>query len=318
MSPKPWKLAAVRLVSSAFILGPLVATAAVACDGPRGGGITINKPVTINKSVNIYKPTTINKEINIYKPVTINKNVEINKTINNSKYIDASKNIVINKNITINKGGSGGGSADASAWAQAWASASAQASASAAVNMVIYNGSNEYVTVNNRGAASTMGAIETSGRCEMQEASVIKSIHAVCIAPDGRELPASHMIGDTWVDTGFEDEILRCIPGARLKIVVGEVTQSDQGMAATYSAGQTIECAENEALRHFKGGMLKCVPKVAVKDCTERTNLRRWGTGDLFFTYRTTVCVAPSRTVQASQRELELTGMSLDGGVGDQ
>jgi len=62
--------------------------------------------------------------------------------------------------------------------------------------------------------------------------------------------------------------------------------------------------------------MLKCVAKVPVKDCTERTNLRRWGTGDMFFSFRTRVCVPPKTA--AVQRELELTGMNLNGGVGEQ
>ncbi len=168
--------------------------------------------------------------------------------------------------------------------------------------------------MNNHVGGGDLGAVETTGRCEMQEASVVKAIHAVCVAPDGREFPASHMVGDTWIDSGMEGEILRCIPGAHLKVVIGDVMQSDQGMAGLYASGQTIECTEGEALRHFKDGMLKCVAKVPVKDCTERTNLRRWGTGDMFFTYRSTVCVAP-RVAQV-RRELDVTGMSLEGGVG--
>ena len=289
--------------------------------------VNIYKPTTINKDVNIYKPVTINKDVNIYKPITIEKNIEINKNIDNSKYIDASKNITINKNIEINKqiiinkGGSGGGegSAEASSWAQAWAQASAQssaqASAQASANVVVYNGYNEYVTVNNRTGGGEIGAIQTTGQCEMQEANVVKAIHGVCISPDGREFPASHMVGETWLDSSLEGEILRCIPGAHLKIVIGDVLQSDQGLAGTYSSGQALECTEGEALRHFKDGMLKCAPKVWVKDCTERTNLRRWGTADMFFTFRSTVCVTTHTASVA--KELELTGMSLSGGVGE-
>jgi hypothetical protein len=347
MSPRPWKLASAALVSTALVIAPFESAAAgnyshpasngaggkLACAG--GGGVVINKPVTIfkptnisnnvnvykptviNKNVNIYKPTTIDNSVNINKPVTINKDIQINKTIDASKNITIYKNIEINKNIVINKGGSGG--AEASAWAQAWAQASAQAQASASVNnnVVIYGGGyNEYVTVNNRGGGD-IGQVQATGQCEMQEASVVKAIHGVCISPDGREFPASHMVGDTWIDSGLEGEILRCIPGAHLKIVIGEVLQSDQGLAGTYASGQAIECAENEALRHFKDGMLKCAPKVSVKDCTERTNLRRWGTGDMFFTFRSTVCVSTAHTA-AMQRELDVTGMSLSGGVGDQ
>ncbi len=52
-----------------------------------------------------------------------------------------------------------------------------------------------------------------------------------------------------------------------------------------------------------------------MKDCTERTNLRKWGTGDMFFAYRAQVCVAPAREAAASAQDV--SGMSLEGGVGD-
>ncbi|MEO8300884.1 MAG: hypothetical protein ABI608_03775, partial [Rhizomicrobium sp.] len=94
---------------------------------------------------------------------------------------------------------------------------------------------------------------------------------------------------------------------------------------------------------HFKDGMLKCAVARKVPDCTERTNLRKWGTGDMFFTYVTRVCleqrremvggtsqVSPSYSYQmspeqrnsaaaaaaAKARELRLSGMALYGGVG--
>lgn len=339
MSPRSWKLATAALVTTA--LGAFPAAEACNTSGGGGGKVTINKPVTINKNVNIYKPTTINKSVNVYKPVTINKDINIykpvtiNKDINITKNIDASKNITINKNIeinksiVINKGGSS--SAEASAWAAAFASASANSSASAYAsagggntNIVVYGGGyNEYVTVNNR--TSEIGAISVSAeqaaanQCDMQEATVVKSVHAVCVAPDGHEFPASHMVGDTWVDSGMESEVLRCIPGAHLKVTLGDVLQTDQGLAGTYASGKTLECGPGEALRHFKDGMLKCVAKVPVKDCTERTNLRRWGSGDLFFSFRTTVCVPSKKTTTtAKAREIELNGLTLNGGVGEQ
>ena len=37
--------------------------------------------------------------------------------------------------------------------------------------------------------------------------------------------------------------------------------------------------------------MLKCAPAVQVVDCTERTNLRKYGTGDMFFSYVAQVCL---------------------------
>ncbi len=79
--------------------------------------------------------------------------------------------------------------------------------------------------------------------------------------------------------------------------------------------------------------MLKCAPAVPVPDCTERTNLRRYGTGDMFFSYRAKVCIAGSESVASSSQSssrrsvtyvrrsssaaaITLGNMPLDGGVG--
>jgi hypothetical protein len=245
------------------------------CKGGGGGGGII----IINKPINIYKPVTINNDINI------------------------SKNITINKSIVINKGNT-----DVSAQAFAFAGASAQASS--------YVGGGSYIEeASVSKGADLIGVSHASEVCEDQNATVVKAIHAVCMAPDGREFPASHMLADTWVESSYEGEIARCIPGAYVKVVIGDVLQSDQGMAGTYDHGQTLVCAEHEALRHYKDGMLKCAPAVPVKDCTERTNLRKYGTGDLFFSYRSKVCATPAREASRS-RELDLSGMTLQGGVG--
>jgi hypothetical protein len=123
------------------------------------------------------------------------------------------------------------------------------------------------------------------------------------------------MTSETFVDSSYEGEIARCIPGAHLKITIGDVVPSDQGMAGTYEHGATLICGDHEAVRHYKNGMLKCEAAVPVKDCTERTNLRKYGTGDMFFSYRTQVCATPAR--QASRSAVEVTGMTLEGGVGD-
>ena len=233
---------------------------------------------------------TINKWINIYKPVTITNNINI------------WKNIEINKSIVINKG-------DTDVSAEAFSFASAQASARATSG-----GGGYYQEVNVNRSGGIIGQAESSETCEMQDATVIKAIHAVCVAPDGREFPASHMLPDTWVEASYEGEIARCIPGAYVKVVLGDVVQSDQGMAGTYQHGQTLVCAEHEAVRHYKDGMLKCAAVLPVKDCTERTNLRKYGTGDMFFSYRSNVCATPAR--ESRTRTIELTGMSLEGGVG--
>lgn len=298
------------------------------------GGISIFKPVSINKNINISKNIAINKNINVFKPVNINKNIAINKNINVvkninankniniNKVINANKNININKNIVINKGG-GGGSAEASAMAAAFASAMASANASVTVNnnagasagagasVAYYSNSYSDMKIVNKGGS--MGAVHVQQHCQMQYASVIKAIHAVCVAANGMEFPASHMIPDTWISASYEGEVARCIPGAYIKATIGDVVQSSQGMAGTYQNGTVLKCGLHESLNHYKNGMLKCAPEVPVPDCTERTNLRRYGTGDLFFTFRAKVCVAPPARIDAS-----ITGMSLDGGVGDE
>ncbi|HWA88468.1 MAG TPA: hypothetical protein VG889_00425 [Rhizomicrobium sp.] len=229
--------------------------------------------------------------------LVINKNININKNLNLNKNINVNKVVVINKiNVQV----------------AAFAQAMAQANASAGAQVIVYGGgSYEYVNVRNN---SEVGAVAAaSGRCEMQEATVVKSIHAVCVASDGREFPASHMTGDTWLDATYEGEIARCIAGSHLKIVIGDVVQSDQGMAGLYSKGVILQCGEHEAVRHFKDGMLKCTPEVAVPDCTERTNLRKYGTGDMFFSYRSRVCAET-----AARDDVQIDNSALSGGgVGD-
>jgi hypothetical protein len=267
--------------------------------GHGGGVVIINKPITITKSVSIWKPVTINKDVNIWNNVDIQKNVTINKNVN------------IQKSVVINKSDS------SSAVAEAFAFAGARAEASAGGNVYYGSYSEENVTYNYRGgevAAAAEGSEEQA--CTMQEASVIKAIHAVCLAPDGHEFPASHMQPETFIESSYEGEIARCIPGARLKLVIGDVLQSDQGMAGTYQSGDVLYCAEHEAVRHYKDGMLKCERAVPVPDCTERTNLRKYGTGDMFFTFRRTVCAMPARTARQQTHSVEVSGMSMEGGVG--
>jgi hypothetical protein len=258
-----------------------------------GGGST----VIIYKPVNIYKPVTINTNVDIWKNIDIQNNVNINKNIN------------IEKNITINNGGSASATATASAFASAISNTGATANAGA-----VYYGSYSEENVVYNGVGGEIGNINAAQACEMQEATVVKAIHAVCVAADGREFPASHMVPETFIDSSYEGEIARCIPGARIKLVIGDVVQSDQGMAGTYEHGAVLICGEHEAVRHYKDGMLKCERAVPVKDCTERTNLRKYGTGDMFFSFRGQVCATPARAAMA--QPVEVTGLSLEGGVG--
>lgn len=268
-------------------------TGGVTSGGGKSAGVTIIKPVTINKNINV------NTNININKNVNVNNNVNINKNIN------------INKTIIINKGDSGSG-AEAEAEAGAWASAQSKSDS----NAQAVSGSSSYsdTTVNNYGGAGGAVAVAAEEACHVQEASVVKAIHVVCVA-GGQQFAASHMVGDTWISAAYEGEVARCIPGATIKAIIGDVLQSDQGMAGTYSNGQVLTCGVHEALRHYKDGMLKCAPAVAVPDCTERTNLRRYGTGDMFFSYRAQVCVKGGESHEARASDLDLSGMSLEGGV---
>jgi hypothetical protein len=312
---RPIKRLAAALTGAALVFAPLQPALAGGGGGGHGGG---GMPGCHDngggggKTVNVYKPVVVNKNINIFKPIVINKNIDINKNVN------INKNVIINKNIVINKV-----SAFASAEASAFASAAAGANAGAAAQTIVYSGSYQIINYNNKvgGSIAIAAAAAAAGACHMQWATVVKAIHAVCVSAEGREYPASHMVGDTWLESGYEGEVARCIPGSRLKVIVGEVLQSDQGLAGTYDKGQVLMCGEHEALRHFKDGMVKCAPAIPVPDCTERTNLRRWGTGDFFFSYRAEVCVTDTRTSASGTAsvaaEAEVGGMSLDGGVGD-
>ncbi len=316
------------LVSAAIMGSPLASEAGgVSHIGTYGGGMSHVPPVStcapgpshpsrpIDNSIHVYKPTTINNNINVYKPVTVNKTIDvtnnidnsktinITKNIDNSKTIDNSKNISINKSIVINKGGD-----NISVTAEAMAQASANASASSNAN--VFSGANaganagtvvmggggwapEAPTAFVGGDIGTLSVVTAPVRqqCTIQEATVVKAIHAVCVSADEHEFPASHMLGDTWITSGYEGEVARCIPGSHLKISVGKVIQSAEGMAAGTSSGQVLICDAHEALRHYKDGLLKCAPAVPVPDCTERTNLRKYGTADMFFSYRAQVCL---------------------------
>jgi hypothetical protein len=327
---------------------------------------TVNKYTDNSKNTNVTNNYTKNidnsKNYNITRNIDNSKNYNITKNINNSKYIDNSKNTNITKNININSNNS---SSDATAIAAAVAAAVAAASSKSSASVVVNNngnttpgGGSTIIGVNAAAAAAAGAAVgggggayisdqqmyqggniavavDTSGasqQCVFQEATVVKAIHAECVSADGHSFPASHMVGATWLDASYEGEVMRCIPGSTLKVTVGEVVQSDQGMASSFTNGQQLNCGQHEALRHFKDGMLKCAIEVPVPDCTERTNLRRWGTGDMFFSYRTRVCAQTHREYsQISQQqesttsesssesgsgEMVLKGMQLDGGIG--
>ena len=308
-----------------------------------GGGVSITKPASVINKINVYKPVDINTNINVNKNIDASKNINIDKSlsitknidnskninintnIDNSKTIDDSKNISINKSIVINKGSS---EADAAALAAAIAQSSASASvtfngagalssAGASAGGTAFVGGSSYAETPSMNIGGDLGniAVEIAApvaaprQCVEQDVTVIKAIHALCVSADHHEFPASHMVADTWIEASYEGEVARCIPGSHLKVNIGQVLQSSEGLAATQSSGQVLECADHEALRHYKDGMLKCAPAVKVPDCTERTSLRRYGTNDMFFTYRTRACL---ETRGPSPQASALGGMSRE------
>jgi hypothetical protein len=216
--------------------------------------------------------------------------------INITKILNFNKNININKNIVIAKSNS--------------ISIAVAGAASGAAGFASSGSYAENVNVNRGGESA---AVSTEETCEMQEGSVVKAIHAMCVSAEGREFPASHMLPETWIDTSYEGEVARCIAGSTVRVVIGDVVETDQGIAGTYDSGEVLACGRGEALWHYKNGMVKCAPAMPVKDCTERTNLRKYGTGDMFFSYRTRVC---ARRI-ARSRSVDVSSVSWDGGVGD-
>lgn len=291
--------------------------------------INENKNININNNINENKNININKNINNSKNININKNIVINKGSSESEAIalalaEAVAAAAASSNSSAsatggNASATGGnvsvnfsGSATANASSNSAANAAANAAASTFSNSASFNnnaffgavGASSYVAeapgfvapgeINvNVSPAEVVAA--SSQVCTYQEATVIKAIHAICVSEDHHEFPASHMLGDTWINAGYEGEIARCLPGSSLKVTVGSVIQSTQGAAVSNARGETLICAPHEALRHFKDGVLKCAPAMPVPDCTERTNLRKFGTGDMFFSYVTKVCLETGR-----------------------
>ena len=296
--------------------------------------INVYKPTTINNNLNVYQPVSVNNNINIYKPVTIDNNVDItnninaskdiainkpisiNTTIDNSKNIDASKNIEINKSVVINKGVNiSQSSSKSESISVAAAIAEAGANSGATTSSSSFSGGGGIVLdtpisfaggdIGSISAESAATSAATPQQCTFVDTTIVKAIHAVCVSADNHEFPASHMVPDTWINSGYEGEIARCIPGAHLKVTVGKVVQSSEGLATGYSSGQVLECAAHEAVRHYKDGMLKCVPAESVPDCTERTNLRKIWYGRHVFHLSREDMPANSRRIRRQCRQSE-------------
>lgn len=211
-------------------------------------------------------------------------------------------------------GGHHGGHGGARASAEAHASAEATVIVNNNVENNVYmkGGSSTFYYINR--TPTPLGSLNVeTGRWELREGTVVKALRAVCVAADGTEHPASRVDDNTWLDIGYEGELYRCIEGTHLRVTIGAVVESEKGMAAVFDGGETLECGAREALGHWKGGMIKCVPRKEMPECTERRLLRKNGAGDIFFTMRMEVRV---RVDEAVEDGMDLSGMYLDGGVG--
>jgi hypothetical protein len=266
------------------------------------GGYCPPKPPP-GTTINIHKP------VRIYKPVRINNSVRINKNI------VINKPIRINKTIIINKGG-----VDAEAVARAAASARSDSTA-----IAVASGGSAIVDVA-APATGDFGSVAVDMPCVDQWAIVVKAIHAECVSRTGTRHPATRMRPETWVDSTMNAEIYRCLAGSHLYVKIGDVVDSREGMAGVYEGAQVLECAPGQALRHYRDGTVKCAVAERLTDCVERRNMRRYGIGDLFFSYRAKVCArvswsasqsrAASASASATATEVEVEG-SFSGGVGE-
>lgn len=259
---------------------------------PPGGGWCPPKPP--GTTINIHKPVRIWKQVNIRNVVRINKRININKPIN------------INKTIIINKG-----NFDVEAVARA--AASAQSSSQA---IAVASGGSAIVDVA-APRGGDFGAVAVDQPCVEQWAVLVRAIRAECVGRTGNRHPATRMRPETWLDSTVNAEIYRCLAGSYLQVKIGDVVDSQQGMAGVFEGAQEITCAPGQALRHYRDGTVKCAVAERLTDCTERQNMRRYGLGDIFFTYRAKVCArVASYSAARAGTEVEVEG-SFTGGVGE-
>ena len=270
--------------------------------GPKGGYCPPKPSVNIHKPVRIYKPIRINNSVRINKNIVINKPIRINKTI------------IINK---------GNVDAEAVARAAAWSRSDSSA-------IAVASGGSAIVDVA-APATGDFGSVAVDMPCVDQWAIVVKAIHAVCVSRSGTTHPATRMRPETWVDSTMNAEIYRCLAGSYLRVKIGDVVDSQQGMAGVYEGAQVLECKPGQALRHYRDGTVKCAVAERLSDCVERRNMRRYGIGDVFFSYRAKICArvswrassatasssaSYSASTSATATEVEVEG-SFSGGVGE-
>jgi len=319
-----------------------------------------SKNINIEKNINNSKNIDNSKNIHVEKNIDASRNIHIEKNVNIDKSITIVKNS-FNKggkkngngdgdqdqgqnqnqsqeqsqsqtvNVFTDGGGDGNGNGDSNARSIARAVlqtyVDSVADAMTGAEAQVFGGGSSFTTVVNKtdiiGGAAASAEAYVEEECVEQWGTVVKAIRAVCVDRSGRAHPAARMRPETFLDSSYGGEIYRCLEGAHLKVALGDVVESTEGMAGIYDGAQTFECRAGEALRHFKGGLVKCAAQIKVKECTERSNLRQYGVGDIFFSFEAKICAWSKREAghrgkgeYARRSELNLSGMSLTGGVG--
>jgi hypothetical protein len=146
-----------------------------------------------------------------------------------------------------------------------------------------------------------------------------RPVQAVCIDDKGAPHPASQVFEDESVRATYKGEVFRCMAGTYMQVTIGNYTDT----GASYSDARTLSCAKGEALVHAPGGQLSCAPQSPMRDCNERSLLRKYGPGAKSVQMEA-ACIPSQRTVmQQVTREVEskeaitTSGrLVLDGGVG--
>lgn len=134
-------------------------------------------------------------------------------------------------------------------------------------------------------------------------------IRASCIDDKGAPHPAARITSARDIDSGFDGEVFRCLPGTQMEVTIGRLVNGQ----AVWDGGRTLACGKGEALV-YRGGQIVCAPASRQAGCYERSLLRRHGPGIKVVTLTSQQTVQRTRTVQAERSELR--GIFLDGGVG--
>lgn len=317
--------------STVNINGPKTRINGPKINGPRThiGGPKIHGPNTFINGPKIHGPnTTINgPKIGGVKTIINGPKIDGPKVNINGPKIGAPKISINGPKIT------GPTIVDASAFAAASASASASTTVIAAgggffspapasvtsiaglnvdgAEEIYYEEVTEKVPVTREACIEKLELIET-----------VRPIQAVCWDDKKRPHPASQVSGEQNIDAHFEGEIYRCVAGTHMVVTMGQMIDGE----VNWDQGQSFSCRKGEALVHKTGGGLTCAAQKPMRDCNERSLLRRHKTGikmvratqEYKTCEKTHQTVYEVRTHQVQKKKKVAIGGSLvlDGGVG--